>query len=111
MKLQDMYTLDAVAEWFLRLNGFFTVVNFVIHPIEPNEASLQRTDADVVGVRFPYRQEIVSGRVPRNHEAGMAMLPTESSISRASMPSRRTQASLRSRVRSCSTRARTVARS
>ena len=34
-----MPTLDSTAEWFLRLNGFFTVLNFVVHPVEPSEGT------------------------------------------------------------------------
>ncbi len=62
-------SLDSVAEWFLRLNGFFTILNFVVHPVEPKEGALQRTDADVLGVRFPHRQEIVGGNALADHAA------------------------------------------
>jgi hypothetical protein len=64
-----MHTLDSVAEWFLRLNGFFTVLNFVVHPVEPDEGTVQRTDADVLGVRFPNREEIVGGNPLTDHPA------------------------------------------
>ncbi len=64
-----MYSLDAVAEWFLRLNGFFTVQNFIVHPLTPEEGSQQRTDADVLGIRFPRRQEIVGGELLTDHPA------------------------------------------
>jgi hypothetical protein len=47
-----MHTLDSAAEWFLRLNGFLTVLNFVVHPVETEEGTQQRTDADVLGVRL-----------------------------------------------------------
>ena len=58
----NKHSLDAVAEWFLRLNGFFTIPNFVIHTVTHEEGRQQRTDADVLGVRFPYRLEEVGGR-------------------------------------------------
>ncbi len=64
-----MYSLDSVAEWFLRLNGFFTILNFVVHPIELNEGAQQRTDADVLAVRFPNRRETVGGNVLLDHDA------------------------------------------
>jgi hypothetical protein len=64
-----MPTLDSTAEWFLRLNGFFTVLNFVVHPVEPDEGTVQRTDADVLGIRFPHRQEIVGGNPLIDHAA------------------------------------------
>lgn len=63
------YSRDALAEWFLRLNGFFTVLNFVVHPVEAAEGSQQRTDADVLGVRFPARREIVGGEALRDHDS------------------------------------------
>jgi hypothetical protein len=31
-------TLDSLAQWFLRLNGFFTILNFVVHPVEARKA-------------------------------------------------------------------------
>jgi hypothetical protein len=44
---------EKVASWYLRLNGFMTVDNFILHD-EPS----QRTDADIYGVRFPFRKEL-----------------------------------------------------
>jgi|ERR1035437_9225841 hypothetical protein len=63
------YTLDVAAEWFLRLNGFLTVLNFVVHPVGPREGTVQRTDADVLGVRFPHRHEVVGGDPLIDHDA------------------------------------------
>ena len=48
-------TAEQLAYWYLRLNGFLTVQNFIVHP---DSGSEQRTDADVLGVRFPYRAEL-----------------------------------------------------
>lgn len=45
---------EALAYWFFRLNGFLTITNFVVHPDSGRE---QRTDVDILGVRFPYRSE------------------------------------------------------
>lgn len=45
---------EHLATWYFRLNGFFTITNFVLHP---SRRGPQRTDADIVGVRFPYRSE------------------------------------------------------
>ncbi len=50
---RDMKSND-LALWYLRLNGFFTVLNFVLHP---ERRGSQRTDADIVAVRFPHRAE------------------------------------------------------
>lgn len=43
-----------LAHWYFRLNGFFTLVNFVLHPVSRGG---QRTDADILGIRFPFRAE------------------------------------------------------
>lgn len=50
---------ERLAFWFLRLNGFLTIPNFVVHPEGPDEAGAypQQTDVDVLGIRFPYRAE------------------------------------------------------
>lgn len=45
---------EHVAYWYLRLNGYLTTGNFVVHP---DRGSNQRTDIDVLGVRFPHRAE------------------------------------------------------
>ena len=45
---------EKVAYWYLRLNGFLQLENFYIHPASSGAA---RTDADLLGVRFPYRAE------------------------------------------------------
>lgn len=58
--------LGAAAEWFLRLNGFFTVLNFIVHPLAAGGTN-QRTDADVLGIRFPGREEVVGGRPVVDH--------------------------------------------
>jgi len=56
---------ESLAYWFFRLNGCFTIVNFIVHP---NTRGAQRTDADILGVRFPYRQELVtSGNPLKDH--------------------------------------------
>ena len=48
-------TSEQLAYWYLRLNGFLTIQNFIVHP---DEGSEQRTYADIIGVRFPYRAEL-----------------------------------------------------
>lgn len=45
---------EKVAYWYFRLNGFFQMESFIVHP--PGKGG-QRTDADLVGVRFPHRAE------------------------------------------------------
>jgi len=45
---------EELANWYLRLNGFLTIPNFILHP---STRGGQRTDFDVIGVRFPHRRE------------------------------------------------------
>lgn len=45
---------EKVAYWYFRLNGFLQIENFVVHP--PGHGG-QRTDADLLAVRFPHRAE------------------------------------------------------
>src|SRR6476661_7318065 len=45
---------EKVAYWYFRLNGFLQIENFVVHP---GRRGAQRTDADLLAVRFPYRAE------------------------------------------------------
>jgi len=47
-------TPERLVYWYLRLNGFLLLENFIIHP---DEGSEQRTDADILGVRFQHRSE------------------------------------------------------
>src|SRR6266540_3603201 len=49
---------EDLAYWYFRLNGFFTIVNFVLHP---RSRGSQLTDADILGVRFPFRAEFPEG--------------------------------------------------
>ncbi len=60
---------EQLAYWYFRLNGFMTTVNFVVHP---EEGEGQRTDVDVLGVRFPHRAELLNDPmvddVPFTHE-------------------------------------------
>ena len=45
---------EELASWYFRLNGFLTIPNFILHP---SRRGGQRTDFDVIGVRFPHRRE------------------------------------------------------
>lgn len=45
---------EKVAYWYFRLNGFLQIENFVVHP--PRRGG-QRTDADLLAARFPFRAE------------------------------------------------------
>jgi hypothetical protein len=41
--------------WYLRLKGFLTIRNFIIHTVWKRDSP---TDADTFGVHFPYRKEL-----------------------------------------------------
>jgi hypothetical protein len=53
---------EKVAYWYFRLNGFLQIENFVVHP---GRRGSQRTDADLLAVRFPHRAEFLFDH--RNH--------------------------------------------
>jgi hypothetical protein len=48
---------EELVEWYLRLNGYFVIPNFILHPLLPGGS--QRTEVDLLGVRFPHQIEIV----------------------------------------------------
>jgi hypothetical protein len=50
-------TAESVAYWYLRLNGCLTITNFIVHPEWRREGV--GTDADILGVRFPHRREMM----------------------------------------------------
>lgn len=56
--MYDALGPESLAGWYLRLNGLFTIQNFVLHPIRRGPA---RTDADIAGLRLPYRREFQPG--------------------------------------------------
>lgn len=60
---------ESAAYWFLRLNGFLTIENFVLHRQAGDPATGMRTDADIVGLRFPHRfEEGLQGKL-EDHDA------------------------------------------
>ena len=52
---------EDVAYWFFRLNGCLAIKNFIVHP---DTGGGQRTDADLIAVRFPHRQELLTSDQP-----------------------------------------------
>ena len=46
---------EEVAQWYLRLNGFFLIPGFVVHPDLPHRTP--RTEADFLGIRLKYSSE------------------------------------------------------
>lgn len=55
---------EDLGSWYFRLNGYLATPNFVVHP---DEGIGQRTDVDIIGVRFPHRGEIVATRILEDH--------------------------------------------
>ena len=62
---------EKAAYWYLRLNGFLQIENFVIHP---GRRGGQRTDADLLGVRFPHRAEfVIDGTTMADDESALSI--------------------------------------
>lgn len=70
---------ETLAYWYLRLNGFFPLKNFVLHSsrreerlgregAEQNEGYIPGADCDLIAVRFPHVYEEIGGQ-PRQEEA------------------------------------------
>jgi hypothetical protein len=66
---------ERVAYWYFRLNGFFQFENFVVHP---STKGSQRTEADLIGVRFPHRKEfLLDHHDPMQDDADRLRLATD----------------------------------
>lgn len=52
---------EELAYWYLRLNGFFLLQNFILHHL--GEGPQRGTaDSDLLAIRFPYVYEQIGGR-------------------------------------------------
>lgn len=51
-----MLDAESLAYWYLRLNGFLTLPNVIIHP---DRGVGIKTDVDALGARFPHRRELL----------------------------------------------------
>lgn len=59
---------EQLAYWYLRLNGFFLVENYVYHQIqEDDEARAYNADADILAIRPPYYYEEIPHRERNEH--------------------------------------------
>ncbi len=52
---------EKIAYWFFRLNGCLSLENFLIHH---EKRGREGTEVDILSVRFPYRQELLSSGKP-----------------------------------------------
>jgi hypothetical protein len=52
---------EELAYWYLRLNGFFPIPNFVLHSVEINDGSekFYNADADIIAIRPPNVSEMI----------------------------------------------------
>lgn len=50
-----LFRAEKIAYWFFRLNGCFSLENFLVHAEIPNQGG---TEVDVLGIRLPYRKEL-----------------------------------------------------
>ena len=66
---------ERLAYWYFRLNGFLTTENFIVHP---DSGSEQRTDADVLAVRFADRAENLDE--PMEDDARISRINTYANI-------------------------------
>lgn len=54
---------ETLAYWYLRLNGFFPLRNFVLHPLHMSaDSDKNAADSDLLAVRFPYVYEETGGQ-------------------------------------------------
>ncbi|SRR6266851_2698574 len=54
---------ETLAYWYLRLNGFFPLRNFVLHPLHESAGDDDQTaDCDLLAVRFPHVYEEIGGQ-------------------------------------------------
>jgi hypothetical protein len=75
---------ETLAYWYLWLNGFFPLKNFVLHSshrtkdaypsarfnnIDPENNYMQAVDSDLIAIRFPFVYEEVGGQSPLSHRS------------------------------------------
>ena len=53
---------ETLTYWYLRLNGFFPLSNFVLHRYETESGRRANADADLLAVRFKHVSEDVGGQ-------------------------------------------------
>jgi hypothetical protein len=63
---------EILIHWYLRLNGFLLLQDFVLHKGAARRG--QSSDVDLLGVRFPYVYEPIGGQVDDWDEAFFSMI-------------------------------------
>jgi hypothetical protein len=53
---------EVLTYWYLRLNGFFPITNFVLHDVHQGENRKYSGDCDLLAVRFPHVSEKIRGQ-------------------------------------------------
>lgn len=48
---------ETLAYWYLRLNGFFPLRNFVLHRLQQQNGISENADVDLLAIRFPFVHE------------------------------------------------------
>jgi hypothetical protein len=48
---------ETLAYWYLRLNGFFPLRNFVLHRLQQPNGRRENADVDLLAIRFPFVHE------------------------------------------------------
>lgn len=69
---------EEVANWYFRLNGFLDIPGFILHPDRVQR--FPQTEADLIGVRFPYSTEILGGRYMVDDETLLQIDSTKSRV-------------------------------
>lgn len=53
---------EVLTYWYLRLNGFFPITNFVLHDVHQRKNRKYSGDCDLLAVRFPHVSEKIRGQ-------------------------------------------------
>lgn len=63
---------EEVASWYFRLNGFFSIPGFIVHPDRIQRRP--KTEADLIAARFPYSAETLGERHMTDDDTVLAQI-------------------------------------
>ena len=66
--------LEALAELYLRLNGYFCIRNFLQHRPDPDEFGLF-TETDVLAVRMRHQEEVLENGMHQRNDPQFGVVP------------------------------------